>query len=121
MTCHRCSGASHVAVQYPSRSPTIGQDRRSARSKKFQNEARPLLHVPARRVPSPAISSDAQLLCISPLISEEIIKSKEELRKLVVIKIISGNASIKTLFVALSRISAWRIVGASPPLAITLF
>ena len=103
LTCRRCSGAGHIAAKCPLRSPSDTAqelERKKARSRRTFLEAKPLIHVP----PSLETSSDlpkATLLRISLPITEATIKSKEDLRKMVIIKVLSGNASVRSLLTTL--------------------
>lgn len=108
LTCRWCSGAGHIATHCPFNSPperaNISERGNRSRSKKYSSDARPLLQVPfytSKNTHSPLESS---LLRVFLHILEEIIKSKEELKKMVVIKVIFGNASIRSLSRALPEI-----------------
>lgn len=94
LTCQRCSGVGHFAVRCPLRTPhhdhptpekTLRNPKKHALAK--DNPLKSLLHVPAR----------SSFLRVSLPISEAIIQSKDDLKRMIIIKVLSGNASVKLL------------------------
>lgn len=65
---------------------------------------KPLIHVPRTTVKNSFVSSDPKVYRVSLPLTEEIIKSKEDLRKMIIIKVIFGNSSARSLTVSLSEV-----------------
>lgn len=90
----------HFTARFPLKSPYSDPKKERARLKKPQPPAlttpKSLLHVPASR-PSFAFPS----LGVSLPITEDIIQPNEELKKLMIIKVLYGNASVHSLHAAL--------------------
>lgn len=96
LTCRRCSGIGHFDVCCPLGTPPQASSSfkkvlPSTKKHSFtkDNPLKPLFHVPVH----PSSSS----FRVSLPISEAIIQSKEDLKRMIVIKVISGNASVKSL------------------------
>lgn len=104
LTCRRCAGAGHVAAHCPRRSPRGVEDENPRqRSKKPQIDARPLLNI-APSLTTAIASPDLPLIRVSLPISEEINKTKEELRKMIIIRVSSGNVSVNSLMTHMPKI-----------------
>lgn len=87
-----------LAIKCPLRiSPhnTNENERMKAHSKNYHLEARTLLQISSSSRFLP-VSSEPPSLRVSLPITEEIIKSKDDLKKMVVIKVLSGNASVQS-------------------------
>lgn len=92
-----CSSVGHIAIKYPLiLLPRFDSDaaRKKVRSKRVFSEAKPLLHVIQSLLRLRSTSSDPLFLIISFPISEEISKSKEGPQKILIIKILSWNATV---------------------------
>lgn len=100
LTCKRCSGVGHFAIRCPLRTPLPRHDTKKSRvrskllSSGITSELKPLLRVPVRSSPTS--------LRVSLPITKAILKSKEDLKKMVIIRVISGNASVRSLHSSLS-------------------
>ncbi|KAH7657105.1 Zinc finger CCHC-type protein [Dioscorea alata] len=100
LTCRRCSGVGHYAARCPLKAsnPKHSEKSGSLKPKSPPSNPKTLLHVPIIR-PKP----DTHSLRVSLPISEAIIQSKEDLRRRVIIKVLAGNASVRSLHDALPK------------------
>ena len=80
---------------------TIKLKKKKHRSIRSSSEAKPLLHIPPSRTPYQIPSSKPPAMRISLPITKAIIKSKEDIRKLAIIRVVSRITSIKSLSIAL--------------------
>lgn len=97
------------------------QRRREHELKKYNSKARALFHVPPFPVKNHQTSPASPSLRVSLRITEEIIKSKEELQKMVIIKVKLGNDCAHFLSLTQSEILNIDLYGTVTPLMIILF